>query len=111
MQFADDTKPLLDGTQQSLDASLNTLKVFGSISGLKMNTDKTKVIWKTFLISQLNHIFLALQNPPSETLKEIITILLKFLWDNKPDKTKRKEITLPIKQDGINMIDIEFFIT
>ena len=44
-QFADDIMLLLDGTQQSHDASLNTLEVFGSISGLKLNTDKTKVIW------------------------------------------------------------------
>ena len=158
-QFADDTTILLDGSQTSLTSSLNTLEVFGSISGLKMNCDKTKVIWigrkkyckdkliskynllwgeeefdllgltfnvdlhlttlknyqkakgkikanihswnkryltplgkitviKTFLLSQLNHLFIALPNPPSETLKEINTILYKFLWDNKPDKIK-----------------------
>ena len=44
-QFADDTTILLDGSQTSLTSSLNTLEVFGSISGLKMNCDKTKVIW------------------------------------------------------------------
>ena len=145
-QFADDTMLLLVGTQQSLNASLNSLKVFGSISGLKINTNKTKVIWiwrkkdklilnynliwgseevdllgitynlnlkettninyekaiikikennkswnkryltplgkitfiKTFLISQLNHIVLALPNPPSETFKEISKILFEF---------------------------------
>ena len=36
---------ILDGSEQSLQASLNTLEVFGSISGLKINSDKTKVIW------------------------------------------------------------------
>ena len=44
-QFADDTTLILDGTQQSLESALNTLEIFGSISGLKMNTDKTKIIW------------------------------------------------------------------
>ena len=44
-QFADDTTLILDGSQESLQASLNTLETFGSISGLKMNCDKTKVIW------------------------------------------------------------------
>ena len=44
-QFADNTTLLLDGSQSSLTASLNTLEVFESYSGLKMNTDKTKVIW------------------------------------------------------------------
>ena len=43
-QFADDTTLLLDGSQISLTSSLNTLEVFGSLSGLKMNSDKTKVI-------------------------------------------------------------------
>ena len=180
-QFADDTTILLDGSQTSLTSSLNTLEVFGSISGLKMNCDKTKVIWigrkkyckdkllskynllwgeeefdllgltfnvdvhlttqknyqkaivkikanihswnkryltplgkitviKTFLLSQLNHLFIALPNPPPETLKEINTILYKFLWDNKPDKIKRINSTLPYSKGGINMINIENFI-
>ena len=44
-QFADDTTIILDGTQQSLQATLNTLEVFGSYSGLKMNKEKSKIIW------------------------------------------------------------------
>jgi hypothetical protein len=45
MQFADDTTLFLNGTQTSLQASLNTLEIFGSISGLVMNAEKTKIIW------------------------------------------------------------------
>ena len=44
-QFADDTTLMLDGTQLSLQAALNTLEIFGSISGLFMNKDKTRIIW------------------------------------------------------------------
>ncbi len=44
-QFADDTTLLLDGSLHSLQAALNTLEVFGTMSGLKMNKEKTKVIW------------------------------------------------------------------
>ena len=44
-QFADDTTLVLHGSQSSLKATLNTLEIFGSYSGLKMNTSKTKVIW------------------------------------------------------------------
>ena len=36
---------ILDGTQSSLQAALNIIETFGSISGLKMNTEKTKIIW------------------------------------------------------------------
>ena len=44
-QFADDTTLLLNGSCESMIAALNTLELFGSISGLKINTDKTKVTW------------------------------------------------------------------
>ena len=36
-QFADDTTIILDGTEDSLQATLNVLDIFGSISGLKIN--------------------------------------------------------------------------
>ena len=44
-QFADDTTLMLDGSQHSLQAALNTLEIFGNMSGLRMNKDKTKMIW------------------------------------------------------------------
>ena len=44
-QFADDTTVFLDGTKDSLVAALNTLEIFGSLSGLKINMDKTKIVW------------------------------------------------------------------
>ena len=44
-QFADDTTLILDGTSDSLESAFNTLEIFGSISGLKINTDKTKIVW------------------------------------------------------------------
>ena len=44
-QFADDTTPILNGSQHSLQSALNTLEIYGNLSGLKMNKEKTKVIW------------------------------------------------------------------
>ena len=44
-QFADYTTLILDGDKTSLAAALNTLELFGSLSGLAMNLDKTKLIW------------------------------------------------------------------
>ena len=41
VQFADDTTLILNGTVESLQAALNILEIFGSFSGLKVNTDKT----------------------------------------------------------------------
>ena len=42
-QFADGTTLILDGTQNSLQAALN--KVYGTLSGLRVNSEKTKMIW------------------------------------------------------------------
>ena len=44
-QFADDTTLILDGNESSLDAALNTLEVYGTLSGLRMNSSKCKMIW------------------------------------------------------------------
>ena len=44
-QYADDTSLILDGSSESLDAFLRTLQHFAEISGLKMNVDKTEVVW------------------------------------------------------------------
>ena len=44
-QFADDTTLILDGSCSSLQAALNTLEIFGNYSGLKINTEKTQIVW------------------------------------------------------------------
>ena len=44
-QFADDTTILLDGSLNSLQATLNVLEIFGTLTGLKVNCEKTKLIW------------------------------------------------------------------
>ena len=44
-QFADDTSIFLDGFSQSLNCTLEELDKFAKISGLKINFDKTQLIW------------------------------------------------------------------
>ena len=44
-QFADDTNVCLDGSEQSFREIINLLKGFAQMSGLKMNFEKTNVIW------------------------------------------------------------------
>ena len=50
-QYADDTQLFLDGTEQSLKETLNVLKLFYLMSGLKINVEKTRAIW----IGSLSH--------------------------------------------------------
>ena len=44
-QFVDDITLILVSSVSSLQAVLNTLEIFGNFSGLRMNREKTKVIW------------------------------------------------------------------
>jgi hypothetical protein len=44
-QYADDTELFLDGEKQSLVELIKTLQQFYALSGLKMNMEKTNVIW------------------------------------------------------------------
>ena len=44
-QFADDTSIILDGSEQSLKSTLDELSLFANMSGLRVNFEKTHVIW------------------------------------------------------------------
>ena len=44
-QYADDTFLLLDGTERSLKESLECFEKFHQVSGLKMNSSKTRAVW------------------------------------------------------------------
>ena len=85
-QYADDTTFFLDGSKQSLENTLILLKDFSEISGLNINTEKTKVIWigskkrsKTRYCDQYNLVwnpetFTILGTEFSVNLKEIINL-------------------------------------
>ena len=44
-QYADDTQLFLNGSENSLRETLDTLQKIYTISGLRMNAEKTKAIW------------------------------------------------------------------
>lgn len=44
-QFADDTTFFLDGSKESFVSCIRTLQMFATISGLKINYDKTMAVW------------------------------------------------------------------
>ena len=42
VQYADDTTIIIDGSRDSLQATLNVLEIYVSLSGLRVNTEKNK---------------------------------------------------------------------
>ena len=64
---------------------------------------------KTLVISKIVHILISLPTPSPKVVKEINTLLYKFLWSDKPDKIKRCISNLNILKGGLNMIDLKTF--
>ena len=181
-QFADDTTLVLDGTRESLLAALNTLEIYGTASGLKINTDKTQIVWigkkklstdkfetskplvwgnsefnllgikfsvnlecmvdlnfkpliddvkltlakwrkrfltplgkitiiKTLVLPKFNHLFISLPTPNERTINSINSAFFKFIWDDKPDKISRKQLTKKHLHGGLKMVDLHKFIS
>ena len=44
-QYADDTLVILDGTEQSLQHCIEEINNFFMLSGLKINLEKTQIVW------------------------------------------------------------------
>ena len=44
-QYADGTTLILDGTEESIRASLLLIEAFGNISGPRLNNEKTEALW------------------------------------------------------------------
>ena len=65
---------------------------------------------KTFILSSFNHIFTSLPAPCTILLRKLNNLLYSFLWDDKPDKIKRKFVTNSYLHGGLNMVDIDTFI-
>ena len=65
---------------------------------------------KSLLISQLNHLFIALPNPSEGFMKELNTILFEFLWNSKVDKIKREIVYQNYDKGGLKMINLYNYI-
>ena len=83
-QYADDTQLYLDGSEKSLSAAVDTLNKFYQISGLRMNTNKTKAIWIGSMIgcniTLTNDLHLDWHSGDFEILGITLNASLKDLW-------------------------------
>jgi len=65
-------------------------------------------VFKTLLLSKLNHLFLALPNPDANIIKELIHLCMHFFWKGKTDKIKR-EISVQKYNKGASKIKCNCF--
>jgi len=65
---------------------------------------------KTFILGKFNHLFISLPLPSNQFIKQINDLLFKYLWDNKPDRIRRSQITSDYAEGGLKMVNLENFI-
>ena len=61
---------------------------------------------KSLLVSKLNYLFLSSPNPTEEIMKNIDRSLHTFIWEGKPDKISRNQLSQPYGLGGAKMINI-----
>ena len=70
-----------------------------------------KIVFKTLLISLMNHLFISLPDPDVNFMKELKTVMLNFIWGGKVDKIKRSVATLQYSEGGLKFLDLDYYIT
>ena len=65
---------------------------------------------KTFLLSQFVYLIVPLPKPDNIMVKNINTLLYKFLWGGGRDKIKRETADQPKDAGGLDMVNFESFI-
>ena len=65
---------------------------------------------KTFLLSQFVYLIVPLPKPDNIMIKNINTLLYKFLWGGGRDKIKRVTADQPKEAGGLDMVNFESFI-
>lgn len=86
--YADDTGLILDGSDGSLNETLKELDAFAAVSGLKINYEKTQVIW------------IGLKKYSQDTIKT----KYKLIWG----KTSFKLLGIEFSVNLANMLEINF---
>ena len=65
---------------------------------------------KTFALPKLVYPFSVLPNPSQKVINELETEMFRFLWNNKPDKIKRKRLMQNYDQGGLKLPNINSFL-
>lgn len=65
---------------------------------------------KSLVVSKLVHLFISLPSPPIDLIKQLNSMLYKFIWNDGPDRIKRQVLWQKYKAGGQQMINLDVFI-
>ena len=99
-QYADDTSLYLRDSEKVLKQALKALNWFYTISGLKINIKKTKVI----RIGKIRE-----SDPSQECIQKLDKMFTTFIWRGKRHAVNKHILHAPLEMGGLNMIKIQDF--
>ena len=65
------------------------------------------VVIKSFVISNFTHLFTSIPSPTKHTYLELSKLIYSFIWDNKPHKISKHQLTNDYEHRGLKMINLE----
>lgn len=68
-------------------------------------------ILKTLIISKLNHLFIALPNPPQIIINGLQKNFFAFIWQSRVDRIKRDLLMQEYDNGGLKMINLQNYVT
>ena len=66
-------------------------------------------IIKSLALSKFVHLFISLPDPPKEVFKQLERMFYNFIWNNGPDRLKRKILTKNLAAGGLRMVHLYSF--
>ena len=77
----------LEGMESNFDSKIQEIKnLFNNWLNRKLSIYGKIVIVKSLGLSKLSHLALVLPNLRHEQIKQLESLVFRFLWNNKPDK-------------------------
>lgn len=101
--FSRDRDEVLKPNLNDRIVSMNKLKNIWR--SRKLSLKGKVIIIRILILPQIQFLF-SIVYTPKLLIKEIDTLLFKYLWDNKTPQINRNTIIAPIEEGGINMVDV-----
>ena len=92
---------------------LNTYDILTKVKCVLKQWKKRKItligkitIIKSLALSEFVHLFISLPDPPNEVFKQLERTFYNFIWNNGPDRIKRKILTKKLAAGGLRMVKL-----
>ena len=92
---------------------LNTNDILTKVKCVLKQWTKRKItligkitIIKSLTLSKFVHLFISLPDPPKEVFKQLERMFYNFIWNNGPDRIKRKILIKNLAAGGLRMVQL-----